>query len=380
METKSFIEFTARQIRDPVKRLRFLQATAPRIIQRDLPKRYKWLCLAAVAAILVLGVVLFAWPARGSRKANLVLSPPSPALVSSTVSVPVKDNTDIWLVETTETAETYSNGLRVETRFAVGNRPRSFRVFSTAHPEGSLGERRSQPAGIVFHTTESLQAPFEPRQNAVLKQISESLLDYVRRRRAYNFLIDRFGRVYRVVVESDAADHAGHSVWRDEHWFYVNLNESFLGITFETETQPGQVKAAISPAQLHSAAMLTEMLRSRYAIPAANCVTHAQVSVNPSNMRIGYHTDWASGFPFEQVGLPDNYGQPLPALLAFGFAYDSSFVRQTGGRLYRGIQLADQLLEDRAAAAQLQLPAYREGLQRLYWHQVNIQNHPAINP
>jgi N-acetyl-anhydromuramyl-L-alanine amidase AmpD len=45
-----------------------------------------------------------------------------------------------------------------------------------------------------------------------LKRIGESLLAYVRRKQAYNFVIDRFGRVYRVVPESDAANHAGNSI------------------------------------------------------------------------------------------------------------------------------------------------------------------------
>jgi len=362
------VEWTARQIRDPVLRLRFLRATAPRVEQPASHKPYKRLYLAAIAAILVSAFLFFARPARGSHPANVAVTAPTPTLV------PVKGNPEIWLVETTKDAETYSNGLRIDSRFAVHNRPRSFRAFPVAHPEETRGEPRSQPAGIVFHTTESLQAPFEPGQNTVLKRISESLLDYIRRKRAYNFLIDRFGRVYRVVVESDAADHAGYSVWRDEQWFYVNLNESFLGISFETETHPGQVEAAISPAQLHSATMLTEMLRSRYGIPAGNCVTHAQVSVNPSNMQAGYHTDWASSFPFEQVGLPDNYSQPLPALSAFGFAFDSSFVRRTGGRMYRGVLLAEELLQDQAAAAHLQLPAYRHALQKRYWRQLSSQN------
>jgi len=48
--------------------------------------------------------------------------------------------------------------------------------------------------------------------------------------------------------------------------------------------------------------MLTDMLRKRYGIPAGNCVTHAQVSVNPSNLLIGYHIDWASSF-FRPVRL-----------------------------------------------------------------------------
>jgi hypothetical protein len=91
-------------------------------------------------------------------------------------------------------------------------------------------------------------------------------------------------------------------------------------------------------------------------------------------MQVGYHTDWASSFPFEQVGLPDNYNQALPALSAFGFTYDSEFVSQAGGRMYRGVQLAEQLLEGQAAAAHLELPAYRAALQKRYWREVNVQN------
>jgi len=52
----------------------------------------------------------------------------------------------------------------------------------------------------------------------------------------YNFLIDRFGRVFRIVNESDAAQHAGYSVWSDDRWLYVDLNESFLGVSFEART------------------------------------------------------------------------------------------------------------------------------------------------
>ena len=89
----------------------------------------------------------------------------------------------------------------------------------------------------------------------------------------------------------------GHSIWADDQYFYVNLNDSFLGVSFEAQT--GGDGASVSSAQVRSAAMLTEMLRSRYKIPARNCVTHAQVSVNPSNMQIGYHVDWGSSFPFE---------------------------------------------------------------------------------
>ena len=101
----------------------------------------------------------------------------------------------------------------------------------------------------------------------------------------------------------------------------MNLNSSFIGIAFETQTQHGDQPSA-NPAQVHAARILTEMLRNKYRIPQSNCVTHAQVSVNPDNMLVGYHTDWAGNFPFLAIGLNDNYMAPPPSIYAFGFNYD----------------------------------------------------------
>jgi N-acetylmuramoyl-L-alanine amidase len=185
-------------------------------------------------------------------------------------------------------------------------------------------------------------------------------------RTGYSSGIDRFGRVYRIVGEADAANHAGYSVWSDEKWLYLNLNESFLGISFEAQTEPGQMDAPVSPAQLRAAAMLTEMLRSRYGIAATNCVTHAQVSVNPTNMRIGYHTDWASSFPFAAVGLPDNYAQPPASLLVAGFEADPAFFHAAGPRLGAAVRLAETGIAQTSEAAGLPLRFYRERLRMQY--------------
>jgi hypothetical protein len=108
------------------------------------------------------------------------------------------------------------------------------------------------------------------------------------------------------------------------------------------------------------------MLRSRYGIVAENCVTHAQVSVNPSNMRVGYHTDWASSFPFERLGLPDNYARALPALSAFGFEYDPAFLQATGARMALSVNLAEDSLRVHATAVGLSVRAYRKVLQKRY--------------
>ena len=58
-------------------------------------------------------------------------------------------------------------------------------------------------------------------------------------------------------------------------------------------------------------------------------------------MQIGYHVDWASSFPFEGLGLPDNYTTPSPAISLFGFAFDSSFEQRAGVRLAAGALEAD---------------------------------------
>jgi hypothetical protein len=369
----------AGQIPSPVLRLRFLRAAvvlyqeqhhAPRKTPGTDKRWLPWLV-----------VVLLLWTTPSYRPAlrsadTSAHTPPVSA--PSPPQVRVERPGEIWQVEKADAFETYSNGLRIDNQFSVpALRPRSWLAFSANRPDDVQGERRSVPAGIVFHTTESLQAPFEARQNSRLNRIGKSLLEYVKLKRSYHFLIDRFGRVYRVVPESDAANHAGSSIWADPEWLYLNLNESFFGVAFETQTAPGQADAALNPAQLRSAALLTDLLRQRYAIPAGNCVTHAQVSVNASSLRIGYHLDWASSFPFDQLGLPDNYALALPAVYLFGFAYDAGFERRAGARLYREAQLAGQILDSNATAAHTPVPLYRSTLQQRYRSQLAVVRRDA---
>ncbi|SPF38759.1 N-acetylmuramoyl-L-alanine amidase, family 2 [Candidatus Sulfopaludibacter sp. SbA4] len=352
------VEWRASRIDDPVLKLKYLRSAVPRLEKSGRRMRAFLRFLPLVLAFVTVSACLVR---------AMVQVDPLPTHIRH-IKAPVlgaEGLPDVWQVEGTKDWEIYSNGLRIDNRFAVSNHPRSYQVFPVDHPE-EPGEPRTQPAGIVFHTTESQQAPFEAGKNGVLKQVAESLAEFVRIHRAYNFLIDRFGRVYRIVYESDAADHAGHSVWADREWLYVNLNESFLGVSFEAKTEPGQEVPTVSPAQVRAAAMLVEMLRARYGISATNCVTHAQVSVNPSNMRVGYHTDWASSFPFEQLGLPNNYDQPIPALMIFGFESDATFLRVSGARLYAGVELAEERLKEQADERGLPLAAYRSMLQRLY--------------
>ena len=282
---------------------------------------------------------------------------------------------EVWPVEQTERFDLYSNGLRIENEFAVSNEPRrAFPVYPAGASDSDKGDRpvewRNEPAGIVFHSTESHQAAFDPAEVNRLKRIGRNLLDFVRSQRSYHFVIDRFGRAYRVVRETDVAHHAGKSVWADSTGVYVNLNSSFIAVALESQSD---ASVSLSDAQVHAAAVLTQMLRSRFHISAYNCVTHAQVSVNPSNMKIGYHTDWGVGFPFDRIGLPDNYARPVSSLVQFGFGYDEAFEQAIGGRVWPGIGAAESVIATQAKSAGADPEAFRKRLQQRYRRIINAQ-------
>jgi len=348
-------------IGDPILRLKFLRATAPRTASTEGESRgrlSRWIFWLGLVLVLLIPFLMKL--AAGKPEPQQAV----PISAHRAAANETKKTVSVWQVEQAGDSEVYSNGLRIDTRFTVSNRPRLYIAFQR---EGAFKRvRRTQPAGIVYHTTESCQAPFEAQDTPVLKRLGESLLEYVRRKRAYHYVIDRFGRVYRVVAESDTANHAGYSVWADDESFYVNLNDGFLGVSFEAQSQPSQAEDVVSPAQVRAAAMLTEMLRSRYQIPAGNCVTHAQVSVNPSNMLVGYHKDWAAGFPFAALGLPDNYRRALPSLWAFGFDCEPAWLAGDGNEMSVGAKLAEQDLVRQAAAEGMRPAAYRKGLREQY--------------
>jgi hypothetical protein len=265
----------------------------------------------------------------------------------------------VWIVEQNAQFDLYSNGLRIENRFSTVTSPRGYLAFNRAELDDPRGHWSNEPAGIVFHTTESHMAPFEENAARLLKRDGEGLLGYVRANQAYHFVIDRFGRVFRIVRESDYANHAGNSVWADAARVYINLNQSFFGVAFEAHSgkQGGE---AINDAQVHAGRVLTEMLRSRYQIPDVNCVTHAQVSVNPSNGRAGYHTDWASGLPFEELGLRNNYTLPPADMVLFGFEADTGLTQAGGAELRDGLNAASDGFLASAQARNLTLENYRQ--------------------
>lgn len=272
----------------------------------------------------------------------------------------------VWLAEKADGYEFYSNGARVLTEFETAGANRSFYKFAlqTLAEPSNQGEILSNPVGIVYHVSESDLLPFADRYNSSLNNLSRELLEYARQHKLYNYVIDRFGRIYRIVRDEFAASHAGNSVWSDGQSVYVNLSASFLGICFEGR---GAAMGAegINEAQIYAARVLTAVLRSKFGIDDANCVTHGLVSVNPSNRLMGYHTDWVSEFPFEALGLSDKYQSELVAISRLGFGYDQAYIAAAGGK-WPGLEKAEIALRDEAAKNGTSVEKERQLLSRAF--------------
>jgi len=146
------------------------------------------------------------------------------------------------------------NGLRFEEQYAAFTQPRRHRAFVRA-------------------------------QSRSWRRAGEGLLEYVRRSHSCHLVIDRFGRIFRVVRESDFANHAGNSVWA----------------AFEARTPGSGGELAVNAAQIYTGRVLPQMLRARYDIPAPN----------PANYGVGYHLNWTANVPFAELGLAGNYKLPL---------------------------------------------------------------------
>lgn len=268
----------------------------------------------------------------------------------------------VWLADRGPGWELYSNGLRIETAYTVKGTARDYRVHSR---QGELlPTRLSRPIGILFHTSESDLWPLEPGYEKEVRRGSEALLRFVKREQAYNYIIDRFGRVYRIVDDDSRANHAGHGVWARGNEVYLDLNSAFLGVSFESRWEGGRT-LPITRAQLIAGRNLTHYLRQRFAIAPEMCVTHGLASVAPKRGLIGYHLDWARGFPFEAFGLPDLYAQPLPSVALFGFNYDSEFLRVVGER-WPGLIAAETQLANEARERGTSLDQIRRERQAEY--------------
>lgn len=358
----------ARSITDPVQRLRYLRKTmgtpeatsSGSYVYRKRLQQARWvLVLLLVAGALMTPRWLSTEVQAGSPRVLVVngLDPKMPRETADEVQ-------NIWMVESRAGEEWYSNGLRIDTNYVIANTPRKPVVVDRQ----SLKQKEFKGfAGIVFHTTESLIAPFEEGRNSTLRVATRGVLQFVQSQRCYHYVIDRFGRVHRVVKEEDTAWHSGESLWGDDESLYLGLNDTFLGIALESATKTGNDTAdTVTPAQINAARLLTGLLRSRYRISPWNCVTHAQVSLNPAYFLIGLHIDFAANFPFAEIGLPDNYGRNYPSITEFGFSYNDVFLKATGTRMLTGLALSEDKLRRDASSKGLPLERHRAQLQEKY--------------
>lgn len=282
----------------------------------------------------------------------------------------------IWLVEKGPDSELYSNGLRIITSHTVENEPRMYYRFKRGE-DGLPTEDdiTDEIVGILYHAAESDMIDFRPEKNESINRYSKALVRYIGKKKAYNYFIDRFGRVYRIVKDTHAAYHAGWSVWADRELVYLNLNHAFIGICFEGKDfevakegesdVPGMspVKdSVINDGQLTSGKKLTDWLRAKYRIGQHNCVAHGLTSVNPQKMLIGYHLDLAKGFPYGRFGLKDKTKAQLPAITDCGFHYDDHFVKVFNGDLWEGIAYSEDYIRHHAEIAGMSTADYKQVL------------------
>jgi N-acetylmuramoyl-L-alanine amidase len=404
------LEHTSRGIRDPVAKLRYIRGSLDRYRRLDrlvrvLPLKslrrqvYRWLSLeslgpllradpfgaappvdrstralrmvtrlglAAAMVVLVAGVALATWSLPRPAPAVVKAATPARALTPAAetpVTLPAGITPSaVWLVEKGEGWEQYSNGLRIDTSHALAGEPRRYHVFD--ENGALLPEVHDQPVGIVFHTSESDIWPLEASFNESLRDSSQRLLRYLQKNRTYHYLVDRFGRVFRVVNEDSKANHAGYAVWSAPGAVYLSLNNAFLGVSFESRWEGGRAMP-ITQAQLAAGRNLTEYLRQRYDISADMCVAHGLASVNPKKHLIGHHMDWSRGFPWEAFGLPDQYQREAPSVGIFGFGYDDDFLKVLG-EPWQGVRDGESRLAREARSRGVEVKEVRRERQGLY--------------
>lgn len=282
-------------------------------------------------------------------------------------------NKVIWLVEKTKDSEIYSNRLKIITTFTTDNISRRYYTFKKDTPlPPAPDQEKHTVAGILYHASESDIFEFKPEMSDSIKKYSKALIKYLRKKKSYNYFIDRFGRVYRIVREDHAAFHAGNAVWADDTSIYLNLNHAFIGIcyegrdfeTAESNTDSQKIvpmeEMSINEAQLISGKELTDWLRVKYNIPQGNCTPHCLVSLNRHNLLIGHHLDLSRGFPFDQYGLSNKYRETIPAITEFGCSYDQYFLDIFNGDIWPGIAFSERRLEKKAQEHGMSLDGYRK--------------------
>ena len=340
--------------------------------------RHAFYCAGVVITLLTLGglYTLCAWSARGVNAylASVYAKPSDsrPAPSPSPGSFPdVLKAENVWLVGTEGEYERWSNGCNISTKYETNNHPRAYYMIPRRAETG--GDQVSNKiVGIVYHTPESSMFEFIPDNNKAIQQGSRALLEYVREHKKYNYMIDRIGGIYRIVRDDQAAIHAGESLWADEKNAYVLLNESFLGVCFESKFEgASSLDQIFTNPQILSGRLLTDVLRAKYGIDDANCTTHGLVAVDPDKMLIARHHDWVRFFPFEMMGLSNKYKVQPPNMIDYGFTYDEDVLAKLDHKLWEGAVTAGEEFNRRATKERLSPDDLRTKLRSLYIKQRN---------
>jgi hypothetical protein len=306
----------------------------------------------------------------GQTKPAVSASNPTPT--QGTDDLPDYKAERVWQVETKDDYERYSNGGRILKDYETSSYQRTYYVLQPG-TYAANDQPQHNPVGIVYHTSESDLVPFTSENNGSIEEHTRGLLQYVKENRSYNYVIDRFGQIYRIVPDDQAANHAGNSVWADQKGIYAGLNESFIGVCFETNSQAGSLDEQLTEAQILSGRLLTQILRSRYNIDDANCVTHALVSINPAQMLICYHRDWVRNFPFAAMGLSDKYQVAPASMRDFGFTYDGELLNLLGGQVWPGARLAEEEFRQRSEHMNEKAEQVRRRMRDLYFELTESQ-------
>ncbi len=333
------------------------------------------------ASVFVAGLLLFSlysvvtWSAhsvksylaeRYAKRTQIFVTTSTPAPNEVLKALPASKPENIFLVKNKDGAEKWSNGCIILTEYETDNHPRAYYTI----PRGSASDGvtvSDKIVGIVYHTPESGIIPFVLDNNETIQKKSRQLLDYVRDHKSYNYVIDRYGDIYRIVRDNQAADHAGYSLWADANNTYVSLNESFLGVCFESKFDgTTSLSEILTEAQILSGRALTAVLRSQYNIDDANCTTHGLVAIDPDKMLIARHHDWVRDFPFETMGLSDKYKIQPPAMIDYGFTFDDHVLEKLNHNLWPGAVAADQEFKRRAGEARVNPDDLRRKLRERY--------------
>jgi N-acetylmuramoyl-L-alanine amidase len=333
-------------------------------------------------AVLFAGVMIFglyslvSWSARhissripqtnvSARRFEISIVGQDPNHASGEKFVPYKPE-KIWLRNTVGDLEKWSNGCQISTKYETDNHPRAYYTIPRgAETDGDLVSHKI--VGIIYHTPESGIVDFIPDNNEAIEKRTRRLLEWVRDHKLYNYMIDRYGDIYRIVRDDQAADHAGHSLWADAKSIYVSLNESFLGVCFESKFDgASSLDEILTPVQINSGRLLTDVLRSQYGIDDADCTTHGLVAVDHEKMLIARHHDWVRYFPFEAMGLSDKYSIQPPSMSDYGFTFNEEVLTKLDYKLWEGAVTAEKEFNRRAEEARVSPEVLRRKWQDRY--------------